>query len=400
MITKNINISETQIIIFFSIPLFVIQPFFLFFFVFLYGLYVKGITRKFLYFFVFLGSFFLSMINISKLPESDLLNYIEAFETAKDITLNEFLIINTREPLYYFLLYVSSHFLNFNETLFVFLSTLLPYLIFFSALIKLSDFLELDANLTIALITCLIFFPQLFSISGHLLRQFAASSLVIYLLVSLQISGKRKPIYALSAFFIHFSSIIIICLSYIKKTKMFTNSLLYFLYLLFFIISIQILIAISAFLEEIPVFGIIFGRINNLEGAKLESFNLLNYIFIALLLFMAIFNLYFEKKKNLHDSWVINNIGISISAMVFIFSLIPELSELAIRIFFYLYFLISIILFYFITYIKKYKFVREAMQILAMLMMIAFFYSLEYGVWTYAPLIEILSMPSWRFFYS
>ena len=90
MITKNINISETQIIIFFSIPLFVIQPFFLFFFVFLYGLYVKGITRKFLYFFVFLGSFFLSMINISKLPESDLLNYIEAFETAKDITLNEF----------------------------------------------------------------------------------------------------------------------------------------------------------------------------------------------------------------------------------------------------------------------------------------------------------------------
>ena len=396
MIIKNKN--NSQGIILFSLLFFIVQPFFSFFFIFLYGLYIKRITIDFLYFFIFLGACFLSLINVTKLPESDLLNYIEAYEVAKTMPLTEFLILNTREPLYYSLVYFLSHFLNFDQTFFVFLSTFLPYIVFLLALAKLSYFLKLDLNLTVALIAFIIFFPQLFSISAHILRQFTASSIVIYILVSLQISGKRRPLLALSAFFIHFSSALIIGLSYIKKTRMLTNSLTYFLYLLFFIISIQIIFFISVFLEEIPVIGIIFSRINSLDGASLEAFSILNFIFVGFVLFIAILNLYFEKKNNVNYSWVISNIGIFISVMILIFSVIPGLSELALRFFFYLYFLIAILLPYSISYVKRHKFIRELIPILALLISIAFFYNLENGAWTYSSLIEILSMPSWKFF--
>ena len=115
---------------------------------------------------------YLGLVNLTTAPESDLANYIQAPKDAEDLDIGAFLLFYSREPLYYFLLYYLGNIPLFDQRHYIFLSTFVPYAIFGCSIIKVSLKLRLDHSLILGLVLCLLFFPQLFNISAHLMRQF------------------------------------------------------------------------------------------------------------------------------------------------------------------------------------------------------------------------------------
>ena len=185
--------------------LFSLQPFFTLIFCLILGSFIKSENQTHIYVLAFLVSLYLGLVNITKTPESDLLNYIQAFHDSQLLGLSDFLVIHSREPLYYISVFILGNSGFISETGFVFMSTFFPYYIFLSAIIKLSASVCLRNRSIIIIMISLAFFPQLFSLSAHLMRQFLAAAIMVYVLSEFIIFGEKKYLVGIVAFLNHFS---------------------------------------------------------------------------------------------------------------------------------------------------------------------------------------------------
>lgn len=133
--------------------------------------------------FIFLISTFLGLINSTKIPESDLLSYINLFKDIPNYSFFEYIFLKGKEPIYFSLNYLLYYLTNGNTNIYLILSTIISYSFFLLALFKFHKHINSSNSLIVFSILTAAFLPQLFSLSAHLNRQFLATSIFLYALI-------------------------------------------------------------------------------------------------------------------------------------------------------------------------------------------------------------------------
>lgn len=340
-----------------------------------------------------LGALYLALVNVTKQPESDLVNYLESFDEAQRLDLGTFLRLNAREPLYYLSLFGLAKLPGVDGRVYVFLSTLLPYLVFGAAVLRLGSALRLERRAQLSLLVLFLFFPQLFSLSAHLLRQFLASTLLILFLADQAVTGRRRWSLGLLGMLVHYSSIPLFLLSLLQPLKRFSAVVSVLFYALSLVVLYALAVQVAPLLLDVPTLGIIFQRLDNGEGATLDPLTLPTLSTAVLFLAFAVFCLARTGGRMLGaQDWSVMLCTTTLCMVVLISSVKPTLSEISVRYFFYMYFFMGLLLPFLIARQPR---SRWAVHALAMLSVPLFFYKLASGVWTFAPLLELLFDPAW-----
>ncbi len=343
------------------------------------------------------GALYLSLVNITKQPESDLAAYLKSFEDAQFLDLGPFLLLNTREPLYYVSLYGLANLPGVDGHTYVFLSTLVPYLLFGTAVLRVGVALRLERRSLLSLLLFLLFFGQLFSLSAHLLRQFLAASLVMLVLADYAVTGRRRWGLGLLGMMVHYSSMPLMLLSLLKPHRRYSSALSVLLHMITLTSIYALAVQVAPLLLDLPVLGIVFQRITNGEGAELEPLTLPAMATAVLFLLVGIYELTRTRgSAQGAQDWSLLLCSVTICVVVLVSSAQPTLSEIAQRYFFYLYFLIGLVSPFLMA---RLSLSRWAVHGLALLSAPLFFYKLANSEWTYAPVVALLFEPAWMLWY-
>lgn len=372
---------------------FVIQPFWTFLVVLVLAWLSKDRSDRGGQIVLIVGAFYLSLVNLTKLPESDLVNYLQVFNSAQQLDLASYLILNAREPLYYVSLYWLANLPNADGRLYVFLSTLLPYLLWGSAVLRLGRALHLERRAILSLLTFLLFFGQLFSLSAHLCRQFLASSLVMVFLADHAISGRRRWGIGLLGAMMHYSALPLLLLCFVRPLRRFSGGVSVLFHAFALLFSYALVSRIAPLLLGVPLIGIVFNRLANGQGAQLESLDFMALTFAASMLFISMLDL-------IRGGIVVPNVRgwnillciVVVSVAVVLASVQPSLSEIALRYFFYLYFLMGLALPF---WMARWLLIRWTVHGLALFSVPLFFHKISHGEWTYASIQFLLFEPAW-----
>lgn len=372
---------------------FTLQPTFTLTFILLLAWWEPTSSRRSLLGILLLVSLYLALVNVTKLPESDMANYLVTFAEAQQVDITTYLLLNTREPIYYLSLYGLANLPGVDGLVYVFLSTLLPYLIYGTALLRLGKALHIDHRALLSVLIVLMFLPQLFSLSAHLFRQFLAACLVMLFLSEHTVTGRRRWGVGLLGMMVHYSAIPFVLLSFIKPLKRYSAKVSVLFNALILLALYALLVQIAPLLLDVPVFGIVFQRLVNGEGAELEPLTLPALGVAALFLAISLVTFTCISSQALGaNAWSLHLCTAIVCVVVLLSSMQPTLSEIATRYFFYLYFLIG---FWLIVLMKRIPVTRWAVHGLALLSLPLFFYKLAYGEWIFAPLGSLLVEPTW-----
>jgi EpsG family len=340
-----------------------------------------------------LGALYLALINVTKVPDNDLEGYLESFEAARNMDLISFLLIYTREPLYYVAQYGLANLSFVNGSFYVFLSTLVPYLLFGTGVLRLGIALQLERRALLSLLIFLLFLGPLFSLSAHLLRQFLASSLMMLFLAEQAITGRRRWGLGLLGFMVHYSSLPLLLLSLVRPFRRSSTqvSLLFNLLTLLLLYSSAVLVA--PLLLDVPVLGMVFGRVVNGMGAELDPLPLSALGIAALLLAISLYSMAGSKRQVLAvQEWHLMLCMVTVCIIVIVSSVQPSLSEIAARYFAYLYFLIGLVLPFLMVRVPMSCWLIHGVALMSLPL---FFFNLAYGVWSFAPVASLLFQPAW-----
>lgn len=315
------------------------------------------------------GFLFVSILNVSKHIEGDLKNYLNLYKHAQNSNLFELLFFLGKDPLYTTILYLSSNQLNIGFSFFIFISTLSSYFFFFLGYNELTKIdLIPKKNLIITSYT-LIFFPFVFSISGHLLRQFLAMSISFYGIccyLSISTLKTKTLVSSLSSFLIHSSSAIYF---FVLTPKV--NFKKYFKLLKYIIPIILTLFWLK------DLFKSLLSRLKNLNGKiSLDPFSPLLWTYI--MLFLGIVILLKRRNKNLSQKKISNYI-------IFLLCLTSTLqligySEVSQRLIMYTYPFFPVLLFKYLDQMVVQKKINTMILILTILLCA---YQIITGPWTY-----------------
>jgi len=144
---------------------------------------------------------------------------------------------------------------------------------------------------------------------------------------------------------------------------------------------------------DLPVLGMVFQRLVNGEGAQLDPLTLPVLGTAVLFLAVSLVSLSRSSGRNLGaQDWTVMLCTVTVCVVVLMTSVQPTLSEIAVRYYFYLYFLMGLMLPFLMGRVPL---SRWAVQALALLSVPLFFYKLASGEWTFAPLLALLFEPAW-----
>lgn len=419
MLRVKIDTKELQL---FSVILFVLNPLLAVLTIFnvLFSNWKVNKNKLMNLFIVFL-SFFLAFINSTKTPDNDLIHHGRQFLMAGDYTLLGYLNSIYKEPVLYFFNYFFFYVSNGSFIFWIITLTFISYFLFLQA-IKLF-FFKINApthQLVFGLVLA-AFFPQLFSLSAHLIRQFIANALFIYFAID-KIFYKRNSWWlAIAGIFTHASSIILFFLVYFKPLGNFKR------YRVLNIILIVVLLSYQAIAKLLFYF---LGGINDtfkyiLERAStdttfdLGNFQPLNYVMMFAMIAIALTCIKFIGRQfvrmnnlspNNNSKEEITDIDkqrqqiekdskfFFMTMIIFSFFILANLnqSELSNRLFFYLFFY-----FPFLTplFVGKFKGSGLISYLLSILLMVFFTYRLVFSTWKYAPLFEIATNSFFSFLF-
>lgn len=372
---------------------FFVQPFLTFLVILFSAFLSRDRTLRGMPLVLIVGALYLSLVNVTKLPESDLVNYLAVFNSARQLDLASYLIINYREPLYYLSLYGFANLPSVDGRLYVFLSTFFPYVLWGLAVLRLGGALNLERRAMLSLLTFLLFFAQIFSLSAHLCRQFLASSLVMLFLVEHAISGRRLWGVGFLGAMMHYSALPFLLLCFVRPIRRVSAGVSMLIHAFALLVFYALVVKISPLFLNVPLIGIVFNRLSNGQGAQLESLDLMALIMAASMLLMSVLDLI---RSGVVGSdvrrWNILLCIVVVSVTVVLASVQSTLSEIALRYFFYLYFLMGLAL---VFWMKGWLFIRLGMYGVALLSIPMFFYKVSHGAWTYASVHSLLFDPLW-----
>lgn len=345
---------------------------------------------------VILGSAYIGLINTTKLPDSDLGVYLQWYESANGLGYFEFLGLFSREPIFYTWMYLISSLTNGDKNIFIFLTSWLSYFIFAYSILLVCRHANIAPRSTAMLIVIFLFFPLLFSISAHLMRQFLAAALITYFFARRIAEQKNSWWVIATAIFVHYSSILFVPLALLGLSRRLPP-------ILSFVLSSVVLVFIyvmakagSGFLSDIPVFGLVFLRIAADEVPDVRGLTFNALIFVIIVSTVAATNLWerYDRFRAVLAGYFDRNLNIavlSVGVIVVVSSLSSNTAEIAMRLYFYLYCLVGLVVPIFLIN-KKHTLLATAF--IALLVVMYFYLALEIGVWRYAPIIDVLLLPA------
>jgi hypothetical protein len=378
--------------------LFFVQPFITLWVIMLLLWFYKPMQSWMLGMFALFGAAFIALINTTKVPDSDLEKYLNWYESVSNVGIIEFLSLFTREYAYYFWMYSISLFSAGDKYVFIFLSSWIPYLILMLSILLVCRNFNIGTRTAALIMLTFLFFAPLFAISAHLLRQFFAAAMVTIFFAKRIVEQKNSWWIIVVATFVHYSAFIFLPLILIKSSRKLSiplNVLLSFTMLLSIFLVAK---AASGFLTNIPIFGLIFQRISAEEIPVVIglSFNAMIFVVFILALTATVMwsrvGQFGQQGIGLYEVHLYI-VTLLIGTIVVVSNLFVNTAEIAMRIYFYLYFLSALVVsMYFVNHRKS----LPALIALSMVVTIQFFLSLDMGVWRYAPVNKILFLPVWE----
>jgi len=347
-------------------------------------------------------SIFLAFINSTKIKENDLIFYIDNYLLSGDLSLMEYITFNGKEPAFFIFNYLFYHLTGGNVKLWIITFSFLSYMLFFVAIIKFFKINQINTSQLVLALILGAFFPQLFSLSAHLIRQFIAGSIFMYFAVNKIFYNKNKWWLIIIAVLTHSSSLLLFALVFFKFLGDFRNHRTLNFILILSLISYQYIAKglLLFFDSEEGIIVYILKRASEDTTFNLGSFQLMNYLMMFIMIGIVFYHMYHLKKQSLkvHNSFTSkddkakkNNkkLNYFFSVMIFLslFILVNiNQSELSNRLFFYLFFYFPFVIPLLTDKIKQKSTVAYFVSIL---FLIFFAYRLEYGRWQYLPLYEI-----------
>jgi len=375
---------------------FIIQPFLGMLVVIATNTYLGRFKSKDFLLIALVCSCYLGLLNLTKLPDSDYISYLEMYSTSRAIPLGEFLLLFSREPVYYIYLHSIANLPFSSAQLFVFLSTALTYLISLVALIRTCKIVGLPGSFVTSFILCFVFFAPLFSLSAHVMRQFFSASLVLLFFSELLLLGVRRWWLLAIAVLMHYSALFFALVAIIKKSKVIPSHFLALMYLgLLPMIYIFARSAADTF-SNIPLLGYVFKMAGRDEGHPLEHLSLVAVVFVIIAIVISIANLKFKYNDRLklisERGWGLHVGTIMLGIVVLISNSITGGTEIAGRFFFYEYFLIALIL---PLFVAAHPYSKPFFALAPLLLIPYFFFNMQHGTWDYAPFFDLITSPSW-----
>lgn len=406
------NKMKSQAIYPFSLAVFLLNPFFGSFLLLNYLFVVITKNNKKLYkvLAIFLA-ILLGLINTTKVPENDIIWHTQYFLKSGDFSLLGYLVFVGKDPFFYFFNYIFYYLSNGNVRLWMLTFSFISYILFFISLIKFSKKVNFSNSQLLLALALAAFFPQLFSLSAHLIRQFVASAIFIYFAIDKIFYENNKWWLVIIGLFTHSSVFILFPLVYLpflgdfKKNKI-LNILILGLLLSYQLVA-RILLLIVGKLNILLTY--VLTRAIGDTTFDLGGFQLMNFVLMFVMLGIAF---YYYKNDKLSKSKENNSrknitefnkkhlqirhfFAILLYLSVFILANIQQ-SELSNRLFFYLFFFFPFIFPLLFDYrIKGSKYINYAVS---MFFIFFFIYRIANGTWTYLPLTDLFSNSIFAYF--
>lgn len=355
-----------------------------------------------LLFFAIVIGIFASGINITKIPESDQLNYLYQFNQVEYAGFTKTLLYGgggtLREPIYGIYVFLSYYILGGSAKLFFFITSFLALFFHYLAMINVGKKYNYPNYIIVAGILSLTFFTQFFSLTLHLVRQILATGIAFYA-ISLRLSNINKyKVYIpwmLVAIFTHSSSILVIFMSFLPKVnaEKFSYRNLFYLVVITIIFTQTFPLLSKTLLggEETDNFAsYALTRAQNSVGLSDNStgqnMNQTHLDIITIPLLLICFYSYIKKRKDVSVLFI--NICIMMCLFVRFVSFSPLIQY---RYFFYLY---SFVLFILpITFAVGKQKSKVFCALISIFMVLRFFISYADSVYTYGDIMEILFYP-------
>lgn len=180
------------------------------------------------------------LINYTKLPESDLLNYYNLIEYFRSYRISDFDQTHLLDSAFYIPTIILAHITDASGPIFILFWTSITYYMAFIALMKFANLVNLKRFIALAIIGHVAFVGYNFGLSGHIVRQYAAMSFLLFSFVVALSGDKRAYIFLFIASLLHHSALIFFPIIYfsildrvsIKKFFIYAAPILLFSFLL------------------------------------------------------------------------------------------------------------------------------------------------------------------------
>lgn len=292
----------------------------------------------------------------------------------------EYLIINFKDPIYYTLNFFFYNFISSEFSYFLFFLTFISYFFLTKAAYNFSKAIGFSHSFSLITVILVILFPQIFSFSGHILRQFLALSFGYYCLSIFYFTKtKHWPIFGLIiSTFIHSSNLLLLLFLFFKY------DIKKFLKFTFILTPLGFLLYRLYYSDNVLING--FKRVSNLStgGSELETISISVLILcLAIFFFNQLVNYY--NKKNTSKVYF-DRIFFSINSLILFFILSGN-TELSVRLLPILYFLWPIIL---VSIIRVLGISLHLSLFFVFLVFGLFVLNLFTGTWQYSNLLSSL----------
>jgi hypothetical protein len=235
------------------------------------------------------------------------------------------------------------------------------------------------------------FLPQLFSLSGHLLRQFLAASIFMYYMVNRIFYDKNHWWLAIIGILIHTSSMLMFFLAYLPFLKGIRSpkNIVYILLVIAGINMIQITVSHSSALlgGHFGIIDYIIDRIKYVDITTSSGMGVLGLFFMGVAVGISLFYYKLDFNTEVSDEYQ-HLVHLLVITSVFVLINLQQ-TEFSLRFYFYLYFFAPLVVA--LLFHKETPVSSAGRYCTAALLFVYFIYQLDHGVWHYAESTDILT---------
>ena len=336
--------------------------------------------------FILILSIFLGILNTTKTPESDMLNYLSWFDLASTMGFGEYIWMHGKEPAYHALAYLFHFMSGGSQYVFLVGVTAVGYFLILSSLFRLALAAQLAPIVLLALVLGVSFFPQLFSISAHLTRQFLAAALLLFFLVGNIVDGRKRWVALILAILTHSSAAFFV--PFLLFPALYRRPNLPIVIAGFAGLSTMLLITpiVAGWLvtTDISLLSYIAHRALQGEYYSGEPFSWMIYLLIGggvgVVLYKTYLNKILPQSVSRKGCYLSFSLFIILSEFIILSSFSETSNHLALRFSFYLYMLLPVV-----VVIAAYRQpVASPISLLIIIFIpVYFLFKLEYGHWEY-----------------
>lgn len=348
------------------------------------------------------GSIMVSAVNAVKIPENDLIWYVNSFHLTHHLSFFECIKAGPsatgydagKEPMYCALVWFLSRLTFDNDTLFKFALSLINYtLLTFSTFIY-GKHMKLQSVTILCGIFLMCFIPYIFTMSLQLLRQFTAGSILVMLAV-LKSYTKISPYWiyagALSMVLIHSTALFYLPFLLLPAfQKEFEDAKWWYLFVFVGILALQKLAASMLGFMDLGGDNSVSMAMERAASGTNKEFGRLSFTKLAMIISIAC-SAWFAgfRDERTKDSGIKLLSNLCIFLCIFIVTNLDQ-SELAIRMFFYLFPFVPLLL---MPYFEKFRIPDLLILVIGIVMLFFWSQYLHIGVWTYELPMSVFICP-------